>query len=81
MGLGQELAQEGMRVCGVRPGVIEHRNPCARAASRAAPRALVPKMPMGRTGSVDEIAEAVLWLMSDAACYITGTTIDVSGGR
>jgi NAD(P)-dependent dehydrogenase (short-subunit alcohol dehydrogenase family) len=42
---------------------------------------MVPMIPMRRTGAADEVAEAVLWLLSDAASYVTGSILDVSGGR
>ena len=42
---------------------------------------LAKTVPMQRTGSPDEVAEAALWLLSDQASYVTGTTIDVTGGR
>ncbi|TMV47938.1 SDR family oxidoreductase, partial [Thioclava sp. BHET1] len=80
MGLAQEVAREGIRVAAVRPGLIE--TPIhAKGGDAGRATRLSSRVPMGRTGCVDEIAEAVLWLMSDKASYITGTTIDVSGGR
>ena len=47
------------------------------------PRAalLGPSAPMGRAGTADEVAEAIIWLLSEAASYVTGTTINISGGR
>jgi len=80
LGLAREVATEGIRVNGVRPGIIDTEI----HASGGEPDR-VAKMrdavPMKREGSAMEVAEAVLWLMSDAASYVTGTTIDVTGGR
>ena len=80
VGLAREVATEGVRVNGVRPGIIDtdiH-------ASGGEPDR-VAKMrdavPMKREGSAEEVAQAIIWLMSDAASYVTGTTIDVTGGR
>ncbi|HRJ68934.1 MAG TPA: SDR family oxidoreductase [Beijerinckiaceae bacterium] len=79
-GLGLEVAAEGIRVNGVRPGIIAtdiH-------ASGGMPDRVAqmrPLLPMKREGSADEVAQVVLWLLSDAASYITATTINVSGGR
>lgn len=79
-GLGVENAEEGIRVCGVRPGIIETEIH-AKGGQPGRPQKLAGMIPMKRPGTADEIAEALLWLMSDAASYVTGTTIDVSGGR
>jgi NAD(P)-dependent dehydrogenase (short-subunit alcohol dehydrogenase family) len=75
-GLANELAQEGVRVNAVSPGVIdtEIQNPQRFAA-------IVPTLPMKRAGSADEVAAAVLWLLSPEASYVSGTIIDVSGAR
>jgi NAD(P)-dependent dehydrogenase (short-subunit alcohol dehydrogenase family) len=80
MGLGKEVAADGIRVNGVRPGLIDTEmqddtgieNRIARFASA---------IPIGRGGTADEVAEAVLWLLSDKASYVTGTLFNVSGGR
>lgn len=79
-GLAQELAPEGIRVNAVRPGLIETE---IHAAGGAPDRVatLSPTVPMRRAGSAEEVAEVVLWLLSDAASYVTGTHVDVSGGR
>jgi len=80
IGLGRELAPAGVRVNGVRPGIIETDiHASGGEPDRAA--LLGPSAPMGRAGTADEVAEAIIWLLSDAASYVTGTTIDISGGR
>lgn len=79
-GLGLEVAAEGIRVTGIRPGIIETDiHASGGAPDRVAH--ITPSLPMKRPGSPDEVAKAVLWLLSDAASYITATTINVSGGR
>lgn len=80
LGLARELGAEGVRVNAVRPGIIDTD---IHAASGDAQRAhkSAALIPMQRPGSADEVAAAVLWLLSDAASYVTGTVVDVSGGR
>lgn len=79
-GLSDEVSAEGIRVCGIRPGLIE--TPIhAKMDDPDRLARLVPMVPMQRTGSAEEVAEAVIWLMSESASYVTGTTLDVSGGR
>lgn len=80
VGLARELAAAGVRVNGVRPGIIETEiHASGGEPDRAA--LLGPSAPMGRAGTADEVAQAIIWLLSDAASYATGTTIDISGGR
>ncbi|WP_422844923.1 SDR family oxidoreductase [Acidovorax sp. M2(2025)] len=80
VGLAREVAAEGIRVNAVRPGLIEtdiH-------ASGGLPdrvRDLAPQVPMQRGGTAEEVAEAIVWLMSDASPYTTMSLLDVSGGR
>lgn len=79
-GLGLELAADGVRVAGVRPGVID--TPIhGKGGLPDRATDLAPSLPMKRSGSAREVAEAVMWLASDKASYVTGTTINVSGGR
>lgn len=79
-GLALELAPQGIRVTGVRPGLIDTTihsdmgDPDRLAKLR-------PTVPLGRTGRVEEVAEAVLWLLSPQASYVTNTIIDIGGGR
>ncbi|MQX35205.1 SDR family oxidoreductase [Roseospira navarrensis] len=80
VGLAREVADEGIRVNGVAPGLIETGIHAAAGAPDRLAR-LGPAVPIGRAGSAEEVAEAVVWLLSPAASYVTGTTIDVTGGR
>ena len=76
IGLAKEVAREGIRVNCVSPGLIEtDMNPADRLAR------LVPSVPIGRVGKVDEIARVALFLLSPASSYMIGTNVVVSGGR
>jgi NAD(P)-dependent dehydrogenase (short-subunit alcohol dehydrogenase family) len=80
IGLAKEVAIEGIRVNAVRPGLIETEI----HASGGLPdrvRDLSPQVPMQRGGTADEVAQAIVWLLSDAASYTTMSLLDVSGGR
>ena len=80
LGLGREVAAEGVRVNAVRPGLIDtDMNRAPDDPDRL--ERLGPTVPIGRTGTADEVAEAVCWLLSDAAGYVVGHTITVGGGR
>lgn len=80
VGLGKELAAEGVRVNAVRPGLIDTEiHASAGRPDRA--ETLGRTAPLGRAGTADEVAEAVVWLLSDASSYVTGAILDVSGGR
>jgi NAD(P)-dependent dehydrogenase (short-subunit alcohol dehydrogenase family) len=80
LGLAQEVAAEGVRVVGVAPGTI---NTTIHADAGAPDRLakVAPLVPLGRVGEPEEIAEAIAWLMSEHASYVTGTTLRVAGGR
>ncbi len=80
IGLAREVAAEGVRVNGVRPGIIDTDIHASGGEPDRAQRSAT-LIPMKRPGTADEIAAAILWLLSDAASYTTGATIDVSGGR
>jgi NAD(P)-dependent dehydrogenase (short-subunit alcohol dehydrogenase family) len=80
IGASRELATRGIRVNAVSPGLIET-DLHARAGLPDRLTRLVGGVPMGRTGSAEEVAEAVLWLASDSASYITGAIVPISGGR
>ena len=79
-GLGRELISEGIRVNGVRPGVIET-DIHATSGMLERARAQVQDIPIKRLGRAEEIAEAIVWLLSDSASYTVGTLLDVGGGR
>ena len=80
MGLAKEVATEGIRVNAVRPGIIDTDiHASGGIPDRVAHMA--PLVPMQRAGSAHEVAEAVMWLLSDASSYTTGSVIDVTGGR
>jgi NAD(P)-dependent dehydrogenase (short-subunit alcohol dehydrogenase family) len=80
LGLGREVAGEGVRVNAVAPALIDTELHAAAGAPDRVAR-MAPGIPMGRAGTPEEIAEAVLFLLSDAAGYITGEVIRVGGGR
>jgi NAD(P)-dependent dehydrogenase (short-subunit alcohol dehydrogenase family) len=80
IGLALELAEEGIRVNSVRPGIIETDIHAAGGDPDRAQK-MVSSIPMKRTGSSEEVAQSILWLMSDEAAYVTGATIPVTGGR
>jgi NAD(P)-dependent dehydrogenase (short-subunit alcohol dehydrogenase family) len=80
LGLAKEVGREGIRVTGIRPGLILT-DILDAAGTRGMVDSLIPTLPLARAGAPDEIAEAAIWLLSDAASYVHGTTIDVSGGR
>ena len=80
LGLAREVAGEGIRVAAIRPGLIDTEIHASGGEPDRAHR-LAHHVPMKRVGTAEEIANAVVWLMSDEASYVTGTILDVSGGR
>jgi NAD(P)-dependent dehydrogenase (short-subunit alcohol dehydrogenase family) len=80
VGLAQEVAAEGIRVAAVRPGLIDTDIHASGGDPERAHR-LSKSVPMQRVGTAEEVANAVVWLMSDEASYVTGSILDVSGGR
>lgn len=80
VGLAREVAGSGIRVNAVRPGLIETDIHASGGQPDRVSR-LAPTVPMGRGGTAEEVAEAILWLLSPAASYVTGSFVDVSGGR
>jgi NAD(P)-dependent dehydrogenase (short-subunit alcohol dehydrogenase family) len=80
IGLAREVGAEGIRVNAVAPGLIATDLHAANGAPDRLER-LSPTIPMGRPGSPAEVAEGVLWLLSEAASYTTGTILEIGGGR
>ncbi|WP_144155811.1 SDR family oxidoreductase [Paraburkholderia sp. BCC1885] len=80
IGLAKELGPQGVRVNAVRPGLIDTE---IHASGGRPDRAAVlgSQTPLGRPGSADEVAQTIVWLLSDAASYVTGALLDVAGGR
>lgn len=80
LGLAREVAAEGIRVNAVRPGIIETDiHASGGQPGRAAQ--LAPSVPMQRSGSAEEVAQAIVWLLSADSSYTTGSVVDVTGGR
>jgi NAD(P)-dependent dehydrogenase (short-subunit alcohol dehydrogenase family) len=80
IGLAQEVAGEGIRVAGIRPGLIDTEIHASGGEPDRAHR-LAHMVPMKRVGNAEEIANAIVWLISDEASYVTSAILDVSGGR
>lgn len=79
-GLSDEVAPAGLRVMGVAPGLIDT-DIHAKGGDPDRAARLSNGVPMQRTGSPLEVAQAILWLMSEDASYVTGSTLNVTGGR
>jgi NAD(P)-dependent dehydrogenase (short-subunit alcohol dehydrogenase family) len=80
LGLAKEVADEGIRVNVVRPGIVDTDIHASGGQPDKATTS-APAIPMQRAGRPDEVAEAIAWLCSDASSYVTGAFLDVSGGR
>jgi NAD(P)-dependent dehydrogenase (short-subunit alcohol dehydrogenase family) len=80
IGIGKEVARDGIRINGIRPGLIDTDMQDDTGIENRIER-FASTIPIGRGGTVDEVAEAVLWLLSDKASYVTATLFNVSGGR
>ncbi|MEM7321710.1 MAG: SDR family oxidoreductase [Actinomycetota bacterium] len=80
VGLATEVAREGIRVNAIRPGLIDTEiHASAGVPDRV--ELLADRIPMGRGGTVDEVAATIAWLLSDESSYVTGALLDVGGGR
>ena len=80
IGLSREVAADGIRVNAVRPGLIETEIHASGGAPDRLQR-LAGSVPMGRAGRAEEVAAAIVWLLSAEASYVTGALLDVGGGR
>jgi NAD(P)-dependent dehydrogenase (short-subunit alcohol dehydrogenase family) len=80
IGLAHELGRQGVRVNAVRPGLTDTQIHASGGQPDRAHR-LGASTPIGRPGRPEEVAEAIVWLLSDAASYVTGAILDVAGGR
>lgn len=80
IGLAREVAAEGIRVNAVRPGIIDTDIHASGGQPERAQR-LAPQIPLRRAGTAEEVAQAIVWLLSDAASYCCGSILDVAGGR
>jgi NAD(P)-dependent dehydrogenase (short-subunit alcohol dehydrogenase family) len=80
LGLAKELGPEGIRVNAIRPGMIDTEIHASGGDPDRA-RSVGATAPLGRPGTAEEVAAAAIWLISDAASYVTGALLDVSGGR
>jgi NAD(P)-dependent dehydrogenase (short-subunit alcohol dehydrogenase family) len=81
MGLAKEVAMDGIRVNAVSPGMVMTDIHDRSTGDVGRIERIRPLIPMQRIGQPDEIAEAVIWLLSDAASYVTGSNLTVGGGR
>ncbi|HLX43722.1 MAG TPA: SDR family oxidoreductase [Bryobacteraceae bacterium] len=79
-GLAREVAAEGIRVNAVAPGLVDTEIHVRSGAPDRLKR-MAPTIPMGRPGTAEEVAAGVLWLLSPAASYVTGTILEIGGGR
>jgi NAD(P)-dependent dehydrogenase (short-subunit alcohol dehydrogenase family) len=79
IGFAREIAQYNIRVNTISPGIIDTEMHANTLPERV--QALKNTVPMGRMGTVNEVAESILWLLSDKASYLSGTVIPVAGGR
>ena len=80
LGLAREVATEGIRVNAVRPGIIDTEIHASGGLPDRA-KQVAPQVPMQRAGTAEEVAQAIVWLLSEDSSYTTGAVIDVTGGR
>jgi len=81
VGLAKEVAHEGIRVNAVAPGLTETELHARSTGEAGRAARMAPSIPLGRAASAEEIAEPVLWLLSEAASYVTGAVLRAAGGR
>jgi NAD(P)-dependent dehydrogenase (short-subunit alcohol dehydrogenase family) len=81
IGLAKEVAMEGIRVASVTPGMIETEIHERSTGDQSRVERIRPTIPMQRIGKPEEVANAIMFLLSDKASYVTGTTLRVAGGR
>jgi NAD(P)-dependent dehydrogenase (short-subunit alcohol dehydrogenase family) len=80
IGLAKEVAGEGIRVNAVRPGIIATEIHASGGAPDRASQ-MAPLVPLQRAGTSEEVAQAIVWLLSERASYTTGSIVEVTGGR
>jgi NAD(P)-dependent dehydrogenase (short-subunit alcohol dehydrogenase family) len=80
LGLAREVAAEGIRVNAVSPGIVET-DLHAKAGAPDRLERMAPGIPMKRPGTPHEVAQTILWLLSDAPAYLTGSILEIGGGR
>jgi NAD(P)-dependent dehydrogenase (short-subunit alcohol dehydrogenase family) len=80
LGLAREVGSRGLRVNAVRPGLIDTEIQADTGDPDRA-RRLAGTVPLGRPGTAEEVAQAILWLLSEEAAYVTGAILPVAGGR
>ena len=80
LGLAKEVAAEGIRVNAIRPGIIDTDIHASGGIPDRA-QTMAPMIPMLRPGTAEEVAQSIVWLLSDAASYVTGANLEVTGGR
>ena len=81
IGLAKEFALEGIRVNAVSPGMVDTEIHALSSGDAGRVERIAPLIPMRRVGKAEEVADAVLYLLSDDASYVTGANLSVSGGR
>ena len=79
--LAKEVAADGIRVNAISPGLIDTEIRADAGLGDSAERVIISQVPLGRIGSPDECAAAILWLLSGEASYVTGSILPVTGGR